>query len=753
MGDPTPRGLCHDKEAARDVCGRGAGALCFHTPTAVRSPLQTTRRGMSFLAPTTLLRDAPIPSMEGLSDIRMSAWCRRLWALSTAGGPGVDTKATIKHRKKKEAEAKASFLFNPDHQEERIQELEQAIQSEHGHLPAVLVEQIWEVYHAVLPPDVESDLRVQQCLPYAQHFFTLMHLLTSLDCDLEEISAKTKSIQAYIAEYKDSLEVMQGIGHTAAHMAERSKLDAKLVALRQRIVEACGDVRHAGTPLYYAWLRYTGSMENGIRRLMNFRKIIHAFDIICKSRVREMEKQLDDSLPSFTKLTEEAKEEIATGLKLWQARKHDMGLLDGALTYLFHDFFSKEYLVMEELTWFTTPPALLERIMAAEGVHPFHRGLVDMKDRLQPQHHRHLFAFLHPAVVEEPLIAVQVALTKGISISVDHILHRPTPLANPVNASVAAQAYQRHVALYGEDTSDSEQVDTAIFYSINSAQSALRGMDMGNRLIKRVVREIDERINASRRVRQLSPIVHFSTLSPIPGFNRWLKGEIDRWWRLLEGKKAQPGDRTLGQSVFGPGDASMIQLRFLLPLREALLDYAGRYHLDDQESFRKLREVAEQGSSTAATNPSATQEGLINVQTLTCLSELFLGTPDGTKEELWYLDPIFTTRIETPLLRCVGHYLFQEKKTNGRIRDPVGNFHISNGAQMYRLNFLANATPQGSRESACTMVNYLYDIPSISANVKQYEIHREVCHGNFFKYILSNQAEYQKGQGLYRSKQ
>lgn len=723
-------------------------------------PLSTLFSSRRFFFTTPLRHDAPSPTLEGLSDIRMSAWCRRLWALSTAGGPGVDTKATIKHRKKKEAEAKASFLLHPEAQEERIQELEQAIHSEHGQLPAVLVEQIWEVYHAVLPPDVESDLRAQQCLPYAQHFFTLMHLLTSLDCDLEEILGKTNQIQTYITDYKKCREAIQALDgrHSTTEIEERGRLDAKLVALRQRIVESCGDVRHAGTPLYYAWLRYTGSMENGIRRLMNFRKIIHAFNIICKGKVKEMEKKLDDSLPAFATLGEKDKEDLAVALQLWEARKHDMGLLDGALAYVFHDFFSKEYLVMEELTWFTTPPALLERIMAAEGVHPFHRGLVDMKDRLQPQHHRHLFAFLHPAVVEEPLIAVQVALTKGISISVDHILHRPTPLANPVNASVAAQAYQRHLALYGEDTSDSEQVDTAIFYSINSAQSALRGMDMGNRLIKRVVREIDERINASRRVRQLSPIVHFSTLSPIPGFNRWLKGEIDKWWRRLEGKKAAAEDLTLGQAVFGPGDTQMIQVRFFRPLREALLDYANRYKLCEVESFQKLREVAERCAtctSSMSTGPSTSEaipEGLANIQTLSCLSDLFLATSDSTKDQLWYLDPIFTTRIETPLLRCIGHYLFQEKKANGRIRDPVGNFHISNGAQMYRLNFLANATPQGSRESACTMVNYLYDIPSISVNVKQYEIHREVNHGNFFKYILSNQAEYQKEQGAFHLK-
>lgn len=72
-------------------------------------------------------------------------------------------------------------------------------------------------------------------------------------------------------------------------------------------------------------------------------------------------------------------------------------------------------------------------------------------------------------------------------------------------------------------------VDTAIFYSINSAQSSLRGMDMGNMLIKRAVNEIDEVINTSRRALQRPLIVHFSTLSPIPSYVRWLSNEVDKF--------------------------------------------------------------------------------------------------------------------------------------------------------------------------------------------------------------------------------
>lgn len=80
---------------------------------------------------------------------------------------------------------------------------------------------------------------------------------------------------------------------------------------------------------------------------------------------------------------------------------------------------------------------------------------------------------------------------------------------------------------------EDDVVDTAIFYSINSAQSSLRGMDMGNMLIKRAVKEIDEVINTSRRAMQRSLIVHFSTLSPIPSYVRWLSNEVDKYANVI----------------------------------------------------------------------------------------------------------------------------------------------------------------------------------------------------------------------------
>lgn len=69
------------------------------------------------------------------------------------------------------------------------------------------------------------------------------------------------------------------------------------------------------------------------------------------------------------------------------------------------------------------------------------------------------------------------------------------------------------------------------------------------------------------------------------------------------------------------------------------------------------------------------------------------------------------------------------KKVNAHARmyDPVGNFHITNGATILQINFLANTTAQGSRESGCVMVNYWYNMDTVADNVRQYELEYTVA--------------------------
>ncbi len=115
------------------------------------------------------------------------------------------------------------------------------------------------------------------------------------------------------------------------------------------------------------------------------------------------------------------------------------------------------------------------------------RGWTDLKNRLEAD--RRCFAFFHPRMPDEPLIFVEVALTRGISDSIHPLLDESAPIGDPAGA------------------------DTAIFYSISNCQKGLAGISFGNFLIKRVVDNL---------AAELPRLKAFSTLSPTPGFRSWL---------------------------------------------------------------------------------------------------------------------------------------------------------------------------------------------------------------------------------------
>ena len=77
------------------------------------------------------------------------------------------------------------------------------------------------------------------------------------------------------------------------------------------------------------------------------------------------------------------------------------------------------------------------------------------------------------------------------------------------------------------------------------------------------------------------------------------------------------------------------------------------------------------------------------------------------------------------------HYLLKEKKISsggpGGALDPVANFHIGNGALIYRLNSFAMHT-EGSEssktaaESFGLMVNYKYSLEDLLENSQLYKM-------------------------------
>lgn len=172
---------------------------------------------------------------------------------------------------------------------------------------------------------------------------------------------------------------------------------------------------------------------------------------------------------------------------LLTAMKTDATLMavDQDFAHLLTAWFNRGFLSMRRVDW-SSSAAVLEKITSYETVHPM-RGWKDLRRRLNA-HDRRLYAFFHPATGDEPLIFVEVALTKGVPGAIADILTAPPP-SEPIDA------------------------DTAVFYSINNTLTGLHGVSFGNFLIKQVVTELTTEMPHLRT---------FVTLSPVPGFAVWL---------------------------------------------------------------------------------------------------------------------------------------------------------------------------------------------------------------------------------------
>ena len=178
------------------------------------------------------------------------------------------------------------------------------------------------------------------------------------------------------------------------------------------------------------------------------------------------------------------------------AHLHDepeLKLLDADLKHLFASWFNRGFIELRGIDW-QTPAAVLEKLIAYEAVHEI-KGWDDLRRRLAPD--RRCFAFFHPALPGEPLIFVEVALVEGLATAVPPLLSQDTDQAAARERAACA--------------------DTAIFYSISNCQGGLRGVAFGNFLIKQVVEELKAEFPQLKR---------FSTLSPVPGFRRWLSQRL-----------------------------------------------------------------------------------------------------------------------------------------------------------------------------------------------------------------------------------
>ena len=297
-------------------------------------------------------------------------------------------------------------------------------------------------------------------------------------------------------------------------------------------------------------------------------------------------------------------------LRTWVGDDTALASLDDDLKSLLTSWFDLGFLELVRITW-DTPAAILEKLIEYEAVHAI-QSWDDLKNRLAID--RRCYAFFHPSMPQEPLIFVQVALVDDASDNVQALLDLGAPLGDP------------------------DRAQAAVFYSISNCQSGLAGVSFGSFLIKRVATDLAS---------ELPGIKQFVTLSPVPGFRKWLERSLDSEFELL--------------------DASAIK---------ALAQY-----FDDSPS-----------------------QGLLSRA---------LGESD------WWNNESLEEVLKPILLRLGARYLLHAAR-NGKALDRVAHFHLSNGARIERLNWLADTSDNGIAQSAGLMVNYLYQLNNIERNHESY---------------------------------
>ena len=250
--------------------------------------------------------------------------------------------------------------------------------------------------------------------------------------------------------------------------------------------------------------------------------------------------------------------------------------VDVDLVHLLTSWFNRGFLHLEQIDW-ESPAALLQKIMAYEAVHPM-AGWADLRRRLADD--RRCFAFFHPALPDEPLIFVEVALVRGMARAVQPLISDPGEMLDPAKA------------------------DTAIFYAINNCRVGLVGISFGNFLIKQVVVELAQ---------ELPGLKTFATLSPVPGFRAWLASLVEESEGALSDQEETAVDR-LSESDWPTSEDAEADVRepltrlcahYLLEAksRGRPLDPVARFHLRNGARLERLNwlgDVSEKGLSDSA---------------------------------------------------------------------------------------------------------------------------------------------------------
>jgi len=326
-------------------------------------------------------------------------------------------------------------------------------------------------------------------------------------------------------------------------------------------------------------------------------------EVVCEPPRQELLRRLNRA-PGGTAAIVRMRRELLAAL----SRNPQLAAVEADLLHLLSSWFNPGFLEMQQVDW-SSPARLLEKIIQHEAVHAID-GWDDLRRRLQPD--RRCYAFFHPQLPGEPLIFVEVALLDAMPEAIGPLLVKDSPPA------------------------DARRFKVAAFYSISNCQPGLRGVSLGNFLIKRVA----EHLRA-----EIPTIKTFCTLSPLPGFNRWL--DADR-------------------------DAVAAQLS--PPLRDKWQAARAVLELDAVKAEQRIAQRWQPETAGDAERAA-----------LLALASIYL-------------------RTTTPA-------------GDG---DPVAKFHLGNGARLQRINWAADLSRNGLKQSGGLMVNYLYDLERIEENHQKF---------------------------------
>ena len=294
--------------------------------------------------------------------------------------------------------------------------------------------------------------------------------------------------------------------------------------------------------------------------------------------------------------------------------------IDVDFEHLFSSWFNRGFLVLRPIDW-TTPAHILEKIIKYEAVHAI-QSWDDLRRRLQPPDRR-CFAFFHPAMPDEPLIFVEVALMKGIPGSIQALLAEDRAPQEP------------------------ETADTAVFYSISNCQKGLRGVSFGNFLIKQVAQDLAQ---------GLPNIKTFVTLSPVPGFMSWLKqaaaGEgndlIERLY--LEASMLTPQNAGEASAESAAGLKALAARYFLEEKRPGggPLDPVARFHLGNGASLKAVHWLGDRSENGIRQSAGLMVNYLYDLKSVDANHESFSrdGAVISSREVQALLDPRFASQGE-----------------------------------------------------------------------------------------------------------